>query len=152
MGGTLIALGLSLREPRQPAPYPFRRQDDWLHWIEPLRLMSLIRSTAGIAELNQDERLLIRNAVEDSPHLEAAIDTLLPHALPHIREQGTTQISVIDSAGNEISMTTSNGAGSAIILPGTGFMLNNMLGEEDLQPEGPGTWQPDIRLARQGGA
>jgi gamma-glutamyltranspeptidase/glutathione hydrolase len=147
MGGTLIALGLSLREPRQPAPYPFRRQDDWLHWIEPLRLMSLIRSTAGIAELNQDERLLIRNAVEDSPHLEAAIDTLLPHALPHIREQGTTQISVIDSAGNEISMTTSNGAGSAIILPGTGFMLNNTLGEEDLQPEGPGTWQPDIRLA-----
>jgi gamma-glutamyltranspeptidase/glutathione hydrolase len=147
MGGTLIALGLSLREPRQPATYPFSGHEDWLHWIEPLRLMSLIRSTAGIAELNRDERSLIRNAVDGAPHLETAIDTLLPHALPHIREQGTTQISVIDTEGNEISMTTSNGAGSAIILPGTGFMLNNMLGEEDLQPEGTGTWLPDTRLA-----
>ena len=44
-------------------------------------------------------------------------------------------------------MTTSNGSGSAIIPKGTGFMLNNMLGEEDLQPEGLNTWKPDQRLA-----
>lgn len=145
MGGTLIALGLSLREPRPSGPYPFREQAAWLNWVEPLRLMSLIRTGAG--NLDPGERALVRAAIEGTPGLEAAVADLLPESLAHIRAQGTTQISVIDAAGNDVSMTTSNGAGSAIILPGTGFMLNNMLGEEDLQPEGPGTWKPDIRLA-----
>lgn len=49
---------------------------------------------------------------------------------------GTTHISVCDKAGNVASMTTSNGEGSGYIVPGTGIMLNNMLGEDDLHPNG----------------
>jgi gamma-glutamyltranspeptidase/glutathione hydrolase len=145
MGGTLIALGLSLRESCHEGRYPFRDKAEWEGWIEPLRLMSLIRT--GIGDLTREEHALIGKAVHNTPGLEPAFERLLPEALAHIREQGTTQISVIDSLGNEVSMTSSNGAGSAIILPGTGFMLNNMLGEEDLQPEGADTWKPDVRLA-----
>jgi gamma-glutamyltranspeptidase/glutathione hydrolase len=33
-------------------------------------------------------------------------------------------------------MTTSNGEGSGYVVPGTGVMLNNMLGEDDLHPTG----------------
>ena len=61
--------------------------------------------------------------------------------------RGTTQISVIDSSGNVASLTTSNGEGSSFIAPGTGIILNNMLGEEDLNPGGFNNWQPDQRIS-----
>jgi gamma-glutamyltranspeptidase/glutathione hydrolase len=49
---------------------------------------------------------------------------------------GTTHVSVCDAAGNAASMSLSNGEGSGYLVPGTGIMLNNMLGEDDLHPEG----------------
>jgi gamma-glutamyltranspeptidase/glutathione hydrolase len=48
----------------------------------------------------------------------------------------TTHISVLDAEGNSASVTTTNGEGCGYILPGLGFMLNNMLGEQDLNPQG----------------
>ncbi len=48
----------------------------------------------------------------------------------------TTHISVLDSDGNCASVTCSNGSGSGVLVPGTGVILNNMLGEEDLNPAG----------------
>ncbi|WP_448563078.1 gamma-glutamyltransferase [Trichothermofontia sp.] len=59
----------------------------------------------------------------------------------------TTHISVIDAEGNAASMTASNGEGSTFLIPGTGMMVNNMLGEADLNPDGFHTWQPNQRLA-----
>lgn len=49
---------------------------------------------------------------------------------------GTTHISVCDAEGNAASLTSSNGEGSGYVVPGTGIMLNNMLGEDDLHPQG----------------
>jgi gamma-glutamyltranspeptidase/glutathione hydrolase len=48
----------------------------------------------------------------------------------------TTHISVLDAGGNCASVTCSNGSGSGVLVPGTGVILNNMLGEEDLNPAG----------------
>ena len=48
----------------------------------------------------------------------------------------TTHISVLDGDGNCASVTCSNGSGSGVLVPGTGVILNNMLGEEDLNPAG----------------
>jgi len=48
----------------------------------------------------------------------------------------TTQISVLDADGTCASVTCSNGSGSGVLVPGTGVILNNMLGEEDLNPLG----------------
>ncbi len=48
----------------------------------------------------------------------------------------TTHISVLDGAGMCASVTCSNGSGSGVLVPGTGVILNNMLGEEDLNPHG----------------
>jgi gamma-glutamyltranspeptidase/glutathione hydrolase len=53
-----------------------------------------------------------------------------------ISTQGTTHISVADEEGNAVSMTTSNGSGSGQFIPGTGIMMNNMMGEDDLHPDG----------------
>ena len=61
--------------------------------------------------------------------------------------RGTTHISVADAEGNIASMTASNGEGCSYVLPGTGIMMNNMLGEEDLNPGGFNRWKADSRLA-----
>ena len=54
---------------------------------------------------------------------------------------------VADAEGNAASMTLSNGEGSGYIVPGTGIMLNNMLGEDDLHPEGFHADPPGERVA-----
>ena len=54
---------------------------------------------------------------------------------------GTTHVSAVDAAGNAVSLSSSTGSGSGVIVPGTGVHLNNMLGEYDLvagAPASPG--------------
>lgn len=53
----------------------------------------------------------------------------IPEALEPSR---TTHISVVDGEGNAAALTASTGAGSGVIVPGTGIHLNNMLGEHHL--------------------
>lgn len=48
----------------------------------------------------------------------------------------TTHIAALDGDGMCASVTCSNGSGSGVLVPGTGVILNNMLGEEDLNPLG----------------
>jgi len=61
--------------------------------------------------------------------------------------RGTTHVSVSDCEGNVASMTTSNGESSGYIVPETGVMLNNMLGEDDLFPEGFHAAPPGERVS-----
>lgn len=58
----------------------------------------------------------------------------------------TTHLSVIDEKGNAVSVTTTNGEGSGHVIPSSGIMLNNMMGEEDLNPHGWFAWDEGIRL------
>ncbi len=58
----------------------------------------------------------------------------------------TTHIAVSDAEGNVVSVTTTNGEGSGYVIPNFGVMLNNMMGEEDLNPEGFFKWKPKVRL------
>lgn len=50
----------------------------------------------------------------------------------------TTHVSVLDRAGRAVSMTTTNGEGCGLVVPGTGLHPNNVMGEEDLNPAGFG--------------
>ncbi|ASC72580.1 hypothetical protein XM38_035380 [Halomicronema hongdechloris C2206] len=59
----------------------------------------------------------------------------------------TTHISVLDAEGNAASLTGSNGEGAAYVIPGTDIMINNMLGEEDLNPHGFHQWHPNRRIS-----
>ena len=61
--------------------------------------------------------------------------------------RGTTHISVVDAEGNLAAMTLSNGEGCGTPLTGSGIMLNNMLGEEDLNHGGFHRWPENCRLA-----
>ncbi|MCH9765421.1 MAG: gamma-glutamyltransferase [Alphaproteobacteria bacterium] len=79
-------------------------------------------------------------------------DRLVQRHLEEMRKhtlapRGTTHISVIDKAGNVAAATVSNGEGNGRMVGDFGFMLNNMLGEEDLNPNGFHTWQPATRMS-----
>jgi len=80
--------------------------------------------------------------------MAAAQSERTPEFLEGLQEQGfherflarrlgsTTHISVIDSSGLACSVTCTNGEGSGVVVPGTGIHLNNVMGEEDLNPLG----------------
>jgi gamma-glutamyltranspeptidase/glutathione hydrolase len=48
----------------------------------------------------------------------------------------TTHISVLDGDGRACSVTCTNGEGSGVVVPGTGIHVNNIMGEQDLNPLG----------------
>jgi gamma-glutamyltranspeptidase / glutathione hydrolase len=58
----------------------------------------------------------------------------------------TTHVAVIDREGWACSVTCSNGSCSGVVVPGTGVHLNNMLGEQDLNPLGFHRHPPGRRL------
>lgn len=51
-----------------------------------------------------------------------------------LRLGSTTHLSVVDADGMSCAITTTNGEGSGVVVPGTGIHLNNVMGEEDLNP------------------
>jgi gamma-glutamyltranspeptidase/glutathione hydrolase len=58
----------------------------------------------------------------------------------------TTHITAVDGEGRCASVTCSNGTGSGLLVPGTGVHVNNMLGEEDLNPHGFHRHEPGRRM------
>lgn len=127
-GGTLIAFGLGLldRLPVRPAgPSPLT--------------MAEVMTETNKARATEDLEGLI-----GEPVLGRHFAALKGHT-PATR--GTTHISVVDTDGNAASVTVSNGEGNGRMVGGCGFMLNNMLGEEDLNPSGFHAWRPDTRLS-----
>ena len=58
----------------------------------------------------------------------------------------TTHISVLDGDGRACAVTCTNGEGSGIVVPGTGIHLNNVMGEEDLNPLGFFAFPPGRRM------
>ncbi len=60
---------------------------------------------------------------------------------------GTTHISIIDNERNAVSVSVSNGEGCGSMIPGTSVMMNNMMGEHDVNPHGLANWRRNTRLS-----
>lgn len=52
------------------------------------------------------------------------------------KKPNTSHLSVIDGEGMAVSLTTTAGESAGYVVPGTGYIPNNMLGEDDLHPHG----------------
>ncbi len=137
-GGTLIAFALQLLSALDLSQYAHSSSDH-------LRCLSTVmRLTNQARRDGYDSRLYDPTVAADF----LAADHLAPYQQQLVNKLGsTTHLSVIDSQGNAASVTTSNGEGSAYVVPGTGIMINNMLGEEDLNPHGFHQWQPNQRIS-----
>jgi gamma-glutamyltranspeptidase/glutathione hydrolase len=119
-GGILIAYSLDLLE-------RLGRPGDLRAFVEVMDRTNRERTEEFVTGLHSEgylERFMAREALESAAH-----DV-------HSRLGSTTHISVLDRDGNCASVTCSNGSCSGVIVPGTGMHLNNMLGEQDLNPLG----------------
>ncbi len=138
-GGILIGLGVRLIDRLGPAGPP-GSAEAMAQLVEIMREQEVARGgpfsrelyRGGLARRLYDERSLMATARRLGRRLPAA-------------ERGTTHIAVVDGRGNAASLTASTGAGSGIIVPGTGIHLNNMLGEFDLAATG-GIPRPGVRF------
>jgi gamma-glutamyltranspeptidase/glutathione hydrolase len=109
-GGTLIALGLRLVNPARLAAQQF---------LSP----GHVRIVAELLAAVSDAKSLV-------PLDEAWVTRMR-------RQLGsTTHISVMDERGEVAAMTMSNGEGSGYALDELGIVVNNFLGEEDINPHG----------------
>ncbi|MCP4327884.1 MAG: gamma-glutamyltransferase [Alphaproteobacteria bacterium] len=132
-GGILVLFALGLWARRQAA--------------SPRALVEIMAAT---------NKARIDSGLDDDPARDEILGLLDPALVaryadaiadrPH-SARGTTQISVIDGDGNAASLTVSNGEGCGYLIPGTGTMLNNMLGEDDINPRGFNNWRPDTRIS-----
>jgi gamma-glutamyltranspeptidase/glutathione hydrolase len=139
-GGILAAFGLKLLEREQSLPGAFGSDAH-------LALVASALEATGAARVE---------AQAANPSAPLASSVLLePGWLERYRNEvwgraralgGTTHISVVDEAGNVASLTVSNGEGSGYVIPGTGIVMNNMLGEEDINPGGFQCWPTDSRM------
>jgi len=129
-GGGLIALSLQLLEASQVGALDFGSANH----------LALLVSIMIEVDRRRAQGYLVPN---DLSGAEVAASV----ARIRTASGGTTHVSVCDADGNAASMTTSNGEGSGYIVPGTGIMLNNMLGEDDLHPQGFHVSAPGVRVA-----
>lgn len=100
-----------------------------------------LRTEVFYRALNEDgfsERLLEEAAIDAAARRVRAGERVGSAGVdgPGDRMGSTTHISALDANGNCASVTCSNGVGSGLIVPGTGVHVNNMLGEQDLNPLG----------------
>src|SRR5690554_5270814 len=88
------------------------------------------------------------NRAEPSQEIFAAMVQMEQHKdkLLNAVSRGTSHISVADKYGNLAALTLSNGEGNGHIVPGCGFMMNNFLGESDINSEGLFKWQSGQRM------
>lgn len=117
-GGALLALALERFGAEPPAGEPG----------SPERAAALARVMASVD----------RDRAAGHPEVLAALAGDLgddPGRRPSVN-RGTTHVTVADVEGNVAAMTTSNGECSGDVIDGTGISCNNMLGEDDLHPDG----------------
>jgi gamma-glutamyltranspeptidase / glutathione hydrolase len=134
MGGTLIGLSLLLKDQRDGSDIP---------WGSGEHLVSTV------AVMREVERQRERGVTDpQSLHLFIEGGEQLDKSASQMRlfSRGTTHVSIADKYGNCASMTCSNGEGSGYIAPETGIMLNNMMGEDDLHPDGFHSSPPGQRV------
>jgi len=139
-GGSLIAFGLGLLARVPVAELGFGSP-------EHLAILArVLARTVDARAAHSNLELLLAAAVQDE-HGAALLAELATLAAARAAHRGTTHISLIDREGNAASVTLSNGEGCGSLIPGTGVMLNNMLGEDDVNPAGPHAWPLDLRLS-----
>jgi gamma-glutamyltranspeptidase/glutathione hydrolase len=129
-GGILVAYSLDLLE-------RLGRAHDVRTLVEVMDRTNRERTDEFVQGLNSEgylERFLHKEAVESAA---AEIGSRLG---------STTHIAVLDADGACASVTCSNGSCSGVVVPGTGLHLNNMLGEEDLNPGGFHRHEPGRRI------
>jgi gamma-glutamyltranspeptidase/glutathione hydrolase len=112
--------------------------------------LSLLDATPSPPSLSQIVDVMERTQNQRTPEFLDGLDD--PQFVRGFLSPGggrlgsTTHIAALDQDGWACSVTCSSGSASGVIVPGTGVHLNNMLGEQDLNPLGFHRHPPGRRL------
>jgi gamma-glutamyltranspeptidase/glutathione hydrolase len=128
-GGTLLAYALELLD-RGPAPPTLRGVVAAMVAAQSERTPEFVE---GLDEEGFAERFLAERLGATGPPGRADEQA---GSNPSGHLGATTHISVLDAQGRACSATCTNGEGSGVVVPGTGMHINNVMGEEDLNPLG----------------
>lgn len=134
MGGPLIGLSLSLQSLSGLPDYAFGSGEYLIHTAGLMQEVEKIRASGLSTAQNLQEFLGSSECLQSVKNIR-------------LFSRGTTHISIADKKGNCAAMTCSNGEGAGYFAPGTGVMLNNMMGEDDLHPDGFHSSPPGQRVA-----
>ncbi len=140
-GGILIGFCLALLESFDPQKMKWGSGEYIELLSKVMRMMNVSRSKS------LDEYLHYPNIVQhflQKEHLSSYLQSINKKA---DKLGSTTHISVMDKDGNAASTTISSGAGNSYYVPKMGIMMNNMLGEADLNPRGFHQWTPNQRMS-----
>ncbi len=118
-GGTLLALAMAELDAASAGP---PRATDIVRVMEDVQSQRTEEFLDGLAEPGFADRFLAS------------------------RLGSTTHISVMDAAGRACSVTCTNGEGAGLVVPGTGVHVNNIMGEQDLNPYGYFHYEPGRRM------
>jgi gamma-glutamyltranspeptidase/glutathione hydrolase len=118
-GGTLLALAMARLDERSEGP---PSAVDIVAVMEEAQALRTPDFVAGLDEPGFADRLLAS------------------------RLGSTTHISVLDRDGRACAVTCTNGEGSGLVVPGTGIHVNNVMGEQDLNPLGFFAFPPGRRM------
>lgn len=145
--GNLTCQDLAAYHAIERAPLSIRVGPATVH-LNPLPAASGTLIAYSLANLEEPGTIGIARALDEADRARKACGSDLAGLLTApIRQRGTTHISTIDASGNACAITVSNGEGNGELVGGFGFMLNNILGEEDVNPHLTGDWPVDTRLS-----
>jgi len=145
--GHVIAGDLEAYEVIERAPLAIETNQATVY-VNPLPAASGTLIAHTLAHLESPHPVdMARALLATSQARQSARGDLSVLATVPLRQRGTTHISVIDADGTACAVTISNGSGNGEVVDDFGFMLNNILGEEDVNPGGSDGWPTNTRLS-----
>jgi len=148
-GGALIAFSLALLEAYALPNMPFGSASYLELLTEVMRQTNLARpefETSGDAAAFLSPENVNEHAIELARRLRSHARRHPETLAPPREHSNTSHISVLDADGNLIALTTTAGESPGFVVPGTGLILNNILGEADLHPDGFLQGEPGRRI------
>ncbi|MBN1565414.1 MAG: gamma-glutamyltransferase, partial [Anaerolineae bacterium] len=153
LGGMLIAYALRLLEHVDLTEHIY---GDWNHMTV---LAEIMRSALIARHRDQPQRfqrpqewaawLASQQMDVDLADFARAVASGPPDTSPDLPDgpSSTTHISVVDESGLAVGITTTPGETAGYTVGSTGLLMNNILGEADLNPDGFHQWPPGMRLS-----
>jgi gamma-glutamyltranspeptidase/glutathione hydrolase len=153
LGGILIAYALRLLEHVDVAEHIY---GDWTH----IAVLAEIMRSALVARF-RDHPEQLQGPDEwaawlDGDHIETDLAEFARAVAmgpidrsPDLPDgpSSTTHISVMDETGLAVGITTTPGETAGYTVGNTGLLMNNILGEAEVNPDGFHMWEPGTRLA-----
>jgi gamma-glutamyltranspeptidase/glutathione hydrolase len=140
-GGTLGSKDMAAYEPigREPVRAQFRGNEVLTNPPPSsggILIAYALRVLEGMGDSSAVDELVAATEAANARRTEEFAEGLHDPGFVESFLGSTTHISSLDVDGVCASVTCSNGTGSGLVVPGTGVHVNNMLGEEDLNPGG----------------